>query len=496
MSTQRYSKTPANNQTFEPPKSPPAKHSASSVQITPHTPIQRQQHVNIPRIKPQPNYFHLPFLDNVIKKVYEYHNRQQERNAPLPSTQLYDQPYIHNGDVIELYGPSCGGKTTILYHVIVTTIIPKYWTRNKDDDEDAKIELNGLGKGVLFFDLDGRHDIKRLYTMIMYYLRNRIEQIVKERNSREVQQQDEAHLQLPTPLSSLSSQPSQEEQGEFYNNDSLPTEQELDMIARNSLKKLHIFQPNMSIEYLATLFSLPEYIKEIQEKEGYGFNYLMIDSINAFYWQDKSEEIGEQAINSGNGVDSDSDDDGGELDNFEIINEEGIDPTSSPMYYNGRQSHSRSSINGLNSSTSSIHKFQYYIVQALQILIQSTNLIILATNWVVFGPSEHKQKTVSQTNINLKIPQELNYTTVLSPYWDSLLKYKFVIAKQLLPQYSDDIIPQMVEKDENRRNLLKEPLFFGRLILPGCDEKCGEIFSFKISEKGIIILEYFSEKLV
>ncbi|CAG8525932.1 15361_t:CDS:2 [Rhizophagus irregularis] len=440
MSTQRYSRTPTNNQTFEPQKSSPTKHFTSSVlQITsPTPPIQRQQHVNVPHTKPKPNYFQLPFLDNVIEKVYEYHNRQQERNTPSSSAQLYDQPYIHNGDVIELYGPSCGGKTTILYHVIVTTIIPKYWTRNKEDDEDARIELNGLGKGVLFFDLDGRHNIKRLYTMIMYYLRNRIEQIVKERNSQEAQQYDK-HQQLPTPLSSLSSQLSQEE---LYNIDSLPTEQELDMIARNSLKKLHIFQPNMSIEYLATLLSLPE------------GNESNINNI--------------------------------ELDNFEAINE-GIDPTSSPpMYYNGRQSHSRSSINSLNSSTSNNHNFQYYIVQALQILIQSTNLIILATNWVIFGPSEHKQKTFSTTNTNLRIPQELNYTTVLSPYWDSLLKYKFVIAKQLLPQYSDDIIPQVVEKDENRRNLLKEPLFFGRLILPSCDEKCGEIFSFKISEKGIM----------
>lgn len=487
----------ANFSLIQPQKSSSTKHSTTSVlQITPHTPIQRQQHVNILHTKPKPNYFHLPFLDNVIEKVYECHNRQQERNTPS-SAQLYDQPYIHNGDVIELYGPSCGGKTTILYHVIVTTIIPKYWTRNKDD-EDARIELNGLGKGVLFFDLDGRHNIKRLYTMIMYYLRNRIEQIVKERNSQEAQQHD-THQQLPTPLSSLSSQLSQEGQGELYNIDSLPTEQELDMIARNSLKKLHIFQPNMSIEYLATLLSLPEYIKKIQEKEGYEFNYLMIDSINSFYWQDKSEEIGEKAVNLGNDVDSDSDDDGRgnesninniELDNFEAINE-GIDPTSSPpMYYNGRQSHSRSNINSLKSSTLNNHNFQYYIVQALQILIQSTNLIILATNWVIFGPSEHKQKTFSTTNTNLRIPQELNYTTVLSSYWDSLLKYKFVIAKQLLPQYSDDKIPQMVEKDEDRRNLLKEPLFFGRLILPSCDEKCdekcGEIFSFKISEKGIM----------
>src|SRR4051812_42780490 len=98
---------------IQPQKSSPTKHSASSVlQITPPTPIQRQQHVNIPHSKPKPNYFHLPFLDNVIKKVYDYHSRQKERNTPSSSAQLYDQPYIHSGDVIELYGPSCGGKTT------------------------------------------------------------------------------------------------------------------------------------------------------------------------------------------------------------------------------------------------------------------------------------------------------------------------------------------------------------------------------------------------
>jgi hypothetical protein len=376
--------------------------------------------------------------------------------------------------------------------------------------------LNGLDKGVLFFDLDGKYDIKRLYTMIKYHLRNKIELIIKERNSRQEEQQQQQYgtqQQLPTPLSSYSSlrssQLSQEGQGELYGIESLPTEQEIDIIARNSLKKLHIFQPNASIEYLATLLSLPEYIREIQEKEGYEFNYLMIDSINSFYWQDKSEELGEQAINSGNDVDTDSDDDDGdrgenensinsiELDNFEPVSEGGIDPTSSPqMYYNGRQSQietSRSSIssinsvnNNVNSSISNNYDFQYYIVQALQVLLQSTNLIILATNWVIFGPENQQQNMFSSTNINSRIPQELNYTAVSSPYWCSILKYKFVIAKQLLPQYSDDIIPQIVEKDENRENLLKEPLFFGRLILPRCDEKCNEIFSFKISEKGII----------
>ncbi|RIA94590.1 hypothetical protein C1645_803467 [Glomus cerebriforme] len=485
--------TPINIRTIE------SRNGLSSVQNTPPTgPIRQQQllHVNVPHINPKPNYFHLPFLDNSIKKVYEYHDQQRKRNiSKSSSAQLYNQPYIHSGDVIEFYGPSCGGKTTILYHVIVTTIIPKYWTRN-EDNENVKIELNGLGKGVLFFDLDGRHDIKRLYTMIMYYLRNRIEEIAKERNS-------QLEVQLPTPLSSFSSscpsQLSQEGQGELYNIE-LPTEQELEMIAKNSLKKLHIFQPNVSIEYLATLISLSEYIKEIQEKEGYEFNYLMIDSISAFYWQDKSEEVGEQAINSGNDVDTDSDDDGGEnensingieMDNFEVTSEGGNDPISTPsspsMNYNGRQSQSRPSINSISNNKSTYNNFQYYIVQALQILLQSTNLIILTTNWVIFGPSENQQqKIISPTNINSKIPQELNYATVLSPYWDSLIKYKFVIAKQLLPQYPDDIIPQMVENDENRKNLLKEPLFFGRLILPGCNERCGEIFSFKISEKGII----------
>ncbi|CAG8575636.1 2228_t:CDS:2 [Funneliformis caledonium] len=512
MSTHKHTGTPVNAGTYEPrnfprPSAPYNTHTPSTptqprksfptrTSISPNTP--RFQPINVPQVKPQPNYLHLPFLDNAIKKIYEYHNQRQGRTTQgafsiNSAGRSYNQPYIHGGDVIEFYGPSCGGKTTILHHVIVTTIIPKYWTR----DDVSRIELNGLGKGILFFDLDGRYDIKRLYTMIIYYLRNRIRQIIKESNSQQVG----TRQQLPTPLSTQGSQ------DELFNMESLPTEQELDVIAKCSLKKLHIFQPNASIEYLATLLSLPEYVKVIQEKEGYEFNYLMIDSINAFYWQDKSEELGEQVINSENGVDTDSDDDGDggrnensinsiEMDNFEIFGEE-VDQTSSPpMYYNGRRSQSstpRTSTNSVNSNSSNQNNnafqgYSCYIVQALQTLLQSTKLIVLATNWVTFRPSEQQQQT-PLVNINSRIPQELTYSTASSPYWDSLLKYKFVIAKQLLPQYPDNVIPKMIEKDENRDNLLKEPLFFGRLIYPECDGNRGEIFSFKISEEGIILFD-------
>ncbi|CAI2187213.1 18600_t:CDS:2 [Funneliformis geosporum] len=508
MSAQKHTGTPVNTGTYEQSSFP--RPSAPYNTHTPSTPSQPRRSFptrtfvssNTPRLQPinvpQPNYFYLPFLDNTIKKIYEFHKQRQRRNTQETSSinstaRLYNQPYIHGGDVIEFYGPSCGGKTTILHHVIVTTIIPKYWTR----DDRSRIELNGHGKGILFFDLDGRYDIKRLYSMIIYYLRNRIGQIIKESNSQKV----EIHQQLPTPLSSFSTQGSQDE---LFNMKSLPTEQELDVIAKCSLKKLHIFQPNASVEYLATLLSLPEYVKEIQEKEGYEFNYLMIDSINAFYWQDKSEELGEQAINSENGVDTDTDDDGEgernvnsinsiEMDNFEIFSEVVDQKPSPPMYNNGRRSQSttpRTSTNSVNSNASNQNNnvfqgYSFYIVQALQKLLQSTNLIVLATNWVTFGPSEQQQQ-IPLVNSNSRLPQELTYSTASSSYWDSLLKYKFVIAKQLLPQYPDDVIPKMIEKDENRNNLLKEPLFFGRLIYPECDGNCGDIFSFKISEEGII----------
>ncbi|CAG8809628.1 17770_t:CDS:1, partial [Racocetra fulgida] len=174
------------------------------------------------------------------------------------------QDSIQRGDVIEFYGPASGGKTTILYHIALTTILPPSWNRTYENldlyditDVNATIELNGRGKGVIFFDLDGKFDIQRLYSMMIYYLHRRVKTTLKE------------DINL------------------------IPSESEIESIAKNALKRIHVFKPNLPESFYATLLDLPKYMKELQQSESYEFSFLMIDQINTFYWEDKDyDEVG------------------------------------------------------------------------------------------------------------------------------------------------------------------------------------------------------------
>ncbi|CAG8539352.1 4167_t:CDS:2 [Acaulospora morrowiae] len=380
--------------------------------FTPRKPPSTPQSRNLPK-----ECFRLAFLDTAILKANEnfrIHNSPTQPNTPS----FNDPPILQPGDVIEFYGPACSGKTTILYHTILTTILPPRWTRSNEAD-NASIDLCGRGKGVIFFDLDGKFKIQRLYSMILHYLIQRVSNTVKEKKGQyrlvpPLHKQDEKMDTSNVGSTSATSD---------VNLDWIPSEDEIKMIAKSALHKLHIFEPTISESFYATLLTLPEYMMGCTQDEGYEFSFLMIDSINSFYWQDKVEE-GDQSADG---------------DKWK-------------------------------------QKNSYYYVQALRQIIQVTKIIVVATNGVSM-----------KTNVVQSLPSELCYTNIAPLAWQSFVKYRFALAKQPLLQYLISPQEAVDMEEIKRKEFISQPWFYGRLVTPVYNNihNIEEIFQFRIGEGGL-----------
>lgn len=153
---------------------------------------------------------HIPALDAHFFATVNHHP------SPLSS--------LNRGDVIEIQGPTCSGKTSLVYHLLMTCIIPT--------------SQGGWGKSACVFDTDGAFDIIRLSHLILSRL---------------------VELSLP-----------------------LETAKEL---AEFGLQNLHIFRPTSSIQLAATLVNLPAYqTSNLPDSE---VAMVVVDSVSAFYWPDR-----------------------------------------------------------------------------------------------------------------------------------------------------------------------------------------------------------------
>ncbi|RDX50390.1 hypothetical protein OH76DRAFT_1482179 [Lentinus brumalis] len=144
---------------------------------------------------------------------------------------------LNQGDVLEIQGPAASGKTHLLYHMLVTCLMPRSYNGK---------ELGGWGKAAVFFDTDGRLSISRLYTLLLSRMRR-----------------------LIGP--------------DGVNDASVPLED----VAAQRLENLHIFRPTSSLQLAITLLHLPKYHASnprLQDKE---IGLLAIDSLSAFYWRDR-----------------------------------------------------------------------------------------------------------------------------------------------------------------------------------------------------------------
>nr|AGT17239.1 hypothetical protein SHCRBa_067_E24_F_20 [Saccharum hybrid cultivar R570] len=154
------------------------------------------------------------------------------------------------GNVVEIAGPSNSGKTHLLLMAAVQCILPKEW---------EGIYFGGLGRAVMYLDLDCRFDVLRLAQI----LRNHIAKGCRS-----------AHLRNGDP-----------------ENDG--TKDEFQCSLENTL-----FSDCMQRFLYARCCNSPEFIASLKtvqsqsrrEVSSAGIYFVMIDSIGAFYWIDRGSQ--------------------------------------------------------------------------------------------------------------------------------------------------------------------------------------------------------------
>ncbi|KAJ1286426.1 hypothetical protein BS78_03G350800 [Paspalum vaginatum] len=157
---------------------------------------------------------------------------------------------LRPGNVVEIAGPSNSGKSHLLLMAAVQCILPKEW---------EGIYFGGLGKAVMYFDLDCRFDVLRLAQI----LRNHIAESCSS-----------AHLRS----------------GDLENDG---TKDELQRSFENTLlsdcmqRFLYVRCCNSS-EFIAALETL--HSRSRSEILGVCIYFVMIDSIGTFYWMDRGSQ--------------------------------------------------------------------------------------------------------------------------------------------------------------------------------------------------------------
>ncbi|XP_065853619.1 DNA repair protein XRCC2 homolog isoform X2 [Euphorbia lathyris] len=176
-----------------------------------------------------------------------------ESGREMLSRLLTDRPYMHLpppfhklpvrvGNVVELVGPSPSAKTTILMHSAIDCILPQFWNG---------VHYGGFGHLVFFIDLDCRFDVLRLSHM----LKNRI--ILANRSSN-------------------------------CNAESKSNTDYDEELFLASMKRFIYIRCYDSFEFLATLKTLHHQLQKEKDAQGIRLNFMMIDSIGAFHWTDRS----------------------------------------------------------------------------------------------------------------------------------------------------------------------------------------------------------------
>ncbi|CAA7034805.1 unnamed protein product [Microthlaspi erraticum] len=161
---------------------------------------------------------------------------------------------LRAGNVVEITGASPSAKTQILIQAAISCILPKTWNG---------IHYGGLGKLVLFLDLDCRFDVLRLSEM----LKHRLLQANRLGNG--------AWWQLEAS-NVKNSRASQDKSNNVYDEE----------LYVSCMKRFMYVRCYDSLQLLSTLKTLHCRIRQ-QEACGSQVGVLMIDSIGAFHWTDR-----------------------------------------------------------------------------------------------------------------------------------------------------------------------------------------------------------------
>ncbi|ANM68934.1 homolog of X-ray repair cross complementing 2 (XRCC2) [Arabidopsis thaliana] len=167
---------------------------------------------------------------------------------------------LRAGNVVEITGASTSAKTQILIQAAISCILPKTWNG---------IHYGGLGKLVLFLDLDCRFDVLRLSQM----LKHRLLQANWLGNG--------AWWQLEE--SNVKSCKSAEEKTKTVFDEELYASCMKRFLYVRCYDSLELLS---SLKYFTVLQTLHYRIQQ-QEACGSQVGVLMIDSIGAFHWTDR-----------------------------------------------------------------------------------------------------------------------------------------------------------------------------------------------------------------
>ncbi|KXJ29770.1 DNA repair protein XRCC2 [Exaiptasia diaphana] len=154
---------------------------------------------------------------------------------------------IQPGDVVEFHGAEGCGKTEMLLHLIANCVLPQTWN---------DINLGGHGVQVIFIDTDFHFQVLRLVAI----LECRIENAKK----------------MLTVVSHDADADGANDQNECTN--------DIEEFIKTCLSRLYVLRCNNSLELLTSLLSLEQMLMAKPE-----VCVLMIDSLSAYYWIDRSK---------------------------------------------------------------------------------------------------------------------------------------------------------------------------------------------------------------
>ena len=143
--------------------------------------------------------------------------------------------------IIELYGEDGCGKTEMLMHLVANCILPDVW---------EGLQLDGLGVAVILVDTDYHFSMLRLATVLELRIKRAKEEDSVKKRAMQV-------VEAP--------------------------EEDTEAFISTCLNKLYVVRCNSSSQLILTLHSLEALLQNKPD-----ICVMMIDSISAFYWIDRS----------------------------------------------------------------------------------------------------------------------------------------------------------------------------------------------------------------
>ncbi|KAE9466132.1 hypothetical protein C3L33_01997, partial [Rhododendron williamsianum] len=179
--------------------------------------------------------------------------RITRRERPLLLPPPLDRVPLRLGNVVEIVGPSPSSKTHLLIQAAVNCILPKEW---------KGMNYGGLGNLVMFFDLDCRFEILSLSQALKH-------RIMEANGSRAIPNWEQGDADA------------------FNCNQKKGPDIECDReLFSSCMRRFMYVRCYDSLEFLTALKTLHYQLQK--ERETHGVDFLMIDSIGAFYWIDRA----------------------------------------------------------------------------------------------------------------------------------------------------------------------------------------------------------------